>query len=89
MLPQEAENLLSSLTGQPHPEDVLLFAVPVCAPYTALSNYKYVQLTFSVYKRKSEERTGLNESFVFHRHKVKLTPGSQKKGKGKNSEYLF
>ncbi|XP_070834821.1 ribosome quality control complex subunit NEMF [Chaetodon trifascialis] len=51
---EEAENLLSSLTGQPHPEDVLLFAVPVCAPYTALSNYK---------------------------HKVKLTPGSQKKGK--------
>uniref|UniRef100_A0A4W6ENY6 Ribosome quality control complex subunit NEMF n=1 Tax=Lates calcarifer TaxID=8187 RepID=A0A4W6ENY6_LATCA len=54
VLPQEAENLLTSLTGQPHPEDVLLFAVPVCAPYTALSNYK---------------------------HKVKLTPGSQKKGK--------
>uniref|UniRef100_A0A7N8Y5L7 Ribosome quality control complex subunit NEMF n=1 Tax=Mastacembelus armatus TaxID=205130 RepID=A0A7N8Y5L7_9TELE len=49
-----AENLLTSLTGQPHPEDVLMFAVPVCAPYTALSNYK---------------------------HKVKLTPGSQKKGK--------
>uniref|UniRef100_A0A3Q1I8A3 Ribosome quality control complex subunit NEMF n=1 Tax=Anabas testudineus TaxID=64144 RepID=A0A3Q1I8A3_ANATE len=48
------ENLLTSLTGQPHAEDVLLFAVPVCAPYTALSNYK---------------------------HKVKLTPGSQKKGK--------
>ncbi|XP_023283292.1 nuclear export mediator factor Nemf-like [Seriola lalandi dorsalis] len=56
---EEAENLLTSLTGQPHPEDVLLFAVPVCAPYTALSNYK---------------------------HKVKLTPGSQKKGKGKNSD---
>ncbi|KAK6304137.1 hypothetical protein J4Q44_G00247230, partial [Coregonus suidteri] len=51
---EEAENLLNSLTGQPHPEDVLLFAVPVCAPYTALSNYK---------------------------HKVKLTPGTQKKGK--------
>ncbi|KAF0044175.1 hypothetical protein F2P81_003333 [Scophthalmus maximus] len=51
---EEAENLLTSLTGQPHPEDVLLFAVPVCAPYTALTNYK---------------------------HKVKLTPGSQKKGK--------
>uniref|UniRef100_A0A8C4GK25 Ribosome quality control complex subunit NEMF n=1 Tax=Dicentrarchus labrax TaxID=13489 RepID=A0A8C4GK25_DICLA len=50
----EAQNLLTSLTGQPHPEDVLLFAVPVCAPYTALSNYK---------------------------HKVKLTPGAQKKGK--------
>uniref|UniRef100_A0A6Q2YY85 Ribosome quality control complex subunit NEMF n=1 Tax=Esox lucius TaxID=8010 RepID=A0A6Q2YY85_ESOLU len=50
-----SENLLNSLTGQPHPEDVLLFAVPVCAPYTALTNYK---------------------------HKVKLTPGTQKKGKG-------
>lgn len=44
MSPQETENLLTSLTGQPHPEDVLLFAVPVCAPYTALSNYKYVRL---------------------------------------------
>ncbi|KAG7466460.1 hypothetical protein MATL_G00165000 [Megalops atlanticus] len=51
---EEGENLLASLTGQPHPEDVLLFAVPVCAPYTALTNYK---------------------------HKVKLTPGTQKKGK--------
>ncbi|XP_061117137.1 ribosome quality control complex subunit NEMF-like [Conger conger] len=51
---EEGENLLVSLTGQPHSEDLLLFAVPVCAPYTALTNYK---------------------------HKVKLTPGTQKKGK--------
>ncbi|MEE6492343.1 hypothetical protein FKM82_016553 [Ascaphus truei] len=51
---EEAENLLNSLTGQPHAEDVLLFSVPVCAPYTAMTNYKY---------------------------KVKLTPGTQKKGK--------
>ncbi|MBN3298787.1 NEMF factor, partial [Amia calva] len=51
---QEGENLLDTLTGQPHPEDTLLFAVPVCSPYTALTNYKY---------------------------KVKLTPGTQKKGK--------
>uniref|UniRef100_A0A7N6AXY8 Ribosome quality control complex subunit NEMF n=1 Tax=Anabas testudineus TaxID=64144 RepID=A0A7N6AXY8_ANATE len=40
------ENLLTSLTGQPHAEDVLLFAVPVCAPYTALSNYKYLKVFF-------------------------------------------
>lgn len=46
VLPQEAEDLLTSLTGQPHAEDVLLFAVPVCAPYTALSNYKYVHFMF-------------------------------------------
>uniref|UniRef100_A0A3P9I5L2 Ribosome quality control complex subunit NEMF n=1 Tax=Oryzias latipes TaxID=8090 RepID=A0A3P9I5L2_ORYLA len=58
---EEAENLLTSLTGQPHCEDVLLFAVPVCAPYTALSNYK---------------------------HKVKLTPGSQKKGKAARTAVL-
>lgn len=58
---EEAENLLTSLTGQPHPEDVLMFAVPVCAPYTALSN---------------------------HKHKVKLTPGSQKKGKAARTAVL-
>ncbi|KAL0969617.1 hypothetical protein UPYG_G00229890 [Umbra pygmaea] len=58
---EEAENLLNSLTGQPHPEDVLLFAVPVCAPYMALSNYK---------------------------HKVKLTPGTQKKGKAARTAVL-
>lgn len=51
---QDSEALLGSLTGQPHPEDILLFAVPICAPYTAMTNYKY---------------------------KVKLTPGTQKKGK--------
>ncbi|XP_059047260.1 ribosome quality control complex subunit NEMF homolog [Achroia grisella] len=46
--------LLSQLTGCPLPEDELLFAVPVVAPYSALHNYKY---------------------------KVKLTPGSSKRGK--------
>ncbi|KFQ26947.1 Nuclear export mediator factor Nemf, partial [Merops nubicus] len=51
---EEGEGLLDSLTGQPHPEDILLFAVPICAPYTAMASYKY---------------------------KVKLTPGTQKKGK--------
>lgn len=39
-VPQESEALLDSLTGQPHPEDILLFAVPICAPYTAMTNYK-------------------------------------------------
>ncbi|KAI4804857.1 hypothetical protein KUCAC02_026469 [Chaenocephalus aceratus] len=58
---EEAETLLTSLSGQPHPEDVLLFAVPVCAPYTALTNYK---------------------------HKVKLTPGAQKKGKAARTAVL-
>nr|XP_020667671.1 nuclear export mediator factor NEMF [Pogona vitticeps] len=52
---EEGEMLFDSLTGQPHPEDLLLFAVPICAPYTTMTNYKY---------------------------KVKLTPGTQRKGKG-------
>ncbi|KPP62207.1 hypothetical protein Z043_119619 [Scleropages formosus] len=58
---EDGETLLASLTGQPHPEDVLLFAVPVCAPYTALTSYKY---------------------------KVKLTPGTQKKGKAARTAVL-
>lgn len=38
--------ILKALTGQPVPEDELLYCVPVCAPYTALANYKYkVKLT--------------------------------------------
>lgn len=49
---------LDSLTGQPHQDDVLLFAIPVCAPWNALQKFKY---------------------------KVKLTPGSLKKGKAAKS----
>ncbi|BFZ07429.1 hypothetical protein BsWGS_10468 [Bradybaena similaris] len=48
------EAVLNSLTGIPLPEDEIMFAVPVCAPYSALLNYKF---------------------------KVKLMPGSGKKGK--------
>lgn len=37
---QEAVSLLDSLTGCPISEDLLLFAIPVCAPYGAVQNYK-------------------------------------------------
>ncbi|XP_021920344.1 nuclear export mediator factor NEMF homolog isoform X2 [Zootermopsis nevadensis] len=47
-------DMLDSLTGLPVPEDELLFAIPVVAPYNTLLNYKF---------------------------KVKLTPGSGKRGK--------
>jgi hypothetical protein len=55
---EELANLtsLDSLTANPLPEDILHFAIPVCAPYPALQKYKY---------------------------KVKLTPGTLKRGKGK------
>ena len=37
---QEGGSLLDSLTGCPFSEDLLLFAIPVCAPYAAVQNYK-------------------------------------------------
>jgi len=37
---------LDSLTAKPLPDDIFLFAIPVCAPYTAMNNFKYrVKLT--------------------------------------------
>lgn len=43
---------LSKLTGKPHSEDLLLSAVPVCAPYQTLSQYAYrVKLTPGNMKR--------------------------------------
>lgn len=54
---EEKEKLidLDYLTGIPVASDILLYAVPVCAPYNALQTYKY---------------------------RVKITPGTAKKGKG-------
>jgi len=46
--------MLDELTGQPTAEDELLYAIPVCAPWSCLQKYKY---------------------------RVKLLPGSGKKGK--------
>ncbi|XP_026332857.1 nuclear export mediator factor NEMF [Hyposmocoma kahamanoa] len=40
--PDADTEMLCQLTGCPLPEDELLFAVPVVAPYSALHNYKYV-----------------------------------------------
>lgn len=49
-------NDVDYLTGNPLPNDILLYAVPVCGPYSAIQSYKY---------------------------RVKIIPGSAKKGKGK------
>ncbi|EGT57102.1 hypothetical protein CAEBREN_19463 [Caenorhabditis brenneri] len=48
----EEQSLLTTLTAQPLDEDTLLFAVPVVAPYSALSTYKYrVKITPGIGKR--------------------------------------
>lgn len=52
---KEKLNDVDYLTGNPLPTDILLYAVPVCGPYTALQSYKY---------------------------RVKVIPGSAKRGKG-------
>ncbi|XP_054581295.1 ribosome quality control complex subunit NEMF isoform X5 [Eptesicus fuscus] len=55
------ENLFDSLTGQPHPEDVLLFAIPMCAPYTTMTNYKFkVKLTPGIQKKGKAAKTALH-----------------------------
>lgn len=65
--------MLDSFTGCPVPEDIMLYAIPVCAPYTAVTNYKYA------YHKTVLEY--LTQCFHF-RHKVKLVPGTNKRGKG-------
>lgn len=56
-------NDVDYLTGNPLPNDILLYAVPVCGPYSALQTYKY---------------------------RVKIIPGTAKKGKGINMfEYFW
>ncbi|KAI8147504.1 fibronectin-binding protein A N-terminus-domain-containing protein [Fennellomyces sp. T-0311] len=56
-------SVLDSLTANPLPEDIIHFAIPVCAPYTAIQKYKY---------------------------KVKLTPGTLKRGKAiKQADSVF
>jgi hypothetical protein len=54
---------IEKITGCPVAEDKLLYAIPICAPYSSLQNFKY---------------------------KVKLTPGTAKKGKtAKQAVELF
>merc|ERR1712093_767476 len=54
---------IKALTGVPLPHDKLSFAVAVCAPSSAILNYKF---------------------------KVKVTPGSEKRGKAaKSAMHLF
>ena len=54
---------IDKLTGVPHRKDVLMFSIPMLAPYATIMNFKY---------------------------KVKLTPGTQKRGRvQKNIKDLF
>jgi len=58
---KENINVLDSLTGCPLDEDILLYAVPVCAPYTCLTSYKYkMKLTPGTGKRGKAAKTAIH-----------------------------
>ncbi|KAJ4807693.1 Nuclear export mediator factor NEMF [Rhynchospora pubera] len=58
---EKLTNDLDLLTGNPLPEDVLLYAVPVCGPYNAVQSYKYrVKITPGVAKKGKAAKTAIN-----------------------------
>lgn len=61
-LEKDSMNTLDMLTAMPEPTDTVQYALPMCAPYGALTNYRY---------------------------KVKLMPGSTKRGKAYRSAILL
>ncbi|KAL9233066.1 hypothetical protein vseg_008106 [Gypsophila vaccaria] len=54
-------NDVDYLTGNPVPNDVLLYAVPVCGPYSALKSYKYrVKIVPGTAKKGKAAKTAMN-----------------------------
>lgn len=58
---KEKLNDVDYLTGNPLPNDVLLYAVPVCGPYNALQTYKYrVKIVPGTVKKGKAAKTAMN-----------------------------
>ncbi|XP_047338273.1 ribosome quality control complex subunit NEMF isoform X2 [Impatiens glandulifera] len=58
---KEKLNDVDYLTGIPLPNDILLYAVPVCGPYNALQQYKYrVKIIPGTAKRGKGAKTAMN-----------------------------
>ncbi|XP_074347240.1 uncharacterized protein LOC141686080 [Apium graveolens] len=58
---KEKLNDVDNLTGNPLPNDILLYAVPVCGPYNALQSYKYrVKIIPGTSKRGKAAKMSLN-----------------------------
>lgn len=54
-------NEVDYLTGHPLPNDILLYAVPVCGPYSALQTYKYrVKIIPGTAKKGKAAKTAMN-----------------------------
>ncbi|KAF7837675.1 nuclear export mediator factor NEMF isoform X1 [Senna tora] len=58
---KEKLNDVDYLTGSPLPNDILLYAVPVCGPYTAVQSYKYrVKIIPGTAKKGKAAKTAMN-----------------------------
>lgn len=58
---KEKLNDVDYLTGNPLPNDILLYAVPVCGPYNALQSYKYrVKIIPGTAKRGKAAKMSMN-----------------------------
>ncbi|XP_030508734.2 uncharacterized protein LOC115723399 [Cannabis sativa] len=58
---KEKLNDVDYLTGNPLPTDILLYAVPVCGPYSAVQSYKYrVKITPGNAKKGKAAKTAMN-----------------------------
>lgn len=56
----DAKKILDSLVHNPEPEDHLLYAIPVCAPYSAMNAYKYkIKLIPGTMRRGKASKTAL------------------------------
>ncbi|XP_068333314.1 uncharacterized protein [Pyrus communis] len=58
---KEKLNDVDYLTGNPLPSDILLYAVPVCGPYSSVQSYKYhVKIVPGSVKRGKAAKTAMN-----------------------------
>lgn len=68
---EDSEGLLDTITGKPVEEDNIIFALPVVAPYQVLHVVMACLYVFQVLSN--------------YKYKVKLTPGTGKRGKAAKS----
>ncbi|KAI8326063.1 DUF814-domain-containing protein, partial [Martensiomyces pterosporus] len=72
----EQLNVLDTLTPAPLPGDNLSFAIPVCAPYSALSSYKYrVKLVPGVMKKGKACKMALTLATILANREKELMKG--------------
>jgi uncharacterized protein YpmB len=52
---------IDALTGEPRDDDIIMFSIPVCAPYSSLKRYKYkVKILPGAQKRGKSAKLGMN-----------------------------